>query len=560
MLRSDRSGTGVTVVFIALLSSPVMSDSGATPEAAATWLSILPPVCAIVIALLFKRVIPALLVGVVLGAWLIEGLTVSGFWRGLLSSFEVYVLNALANRDHAAILLFTMMIGGMVGIISRNGGMQGLVNTIARWADSARHAAIATASMGMAVFFDDYANTLVVGNTMRPVTDSKGISREKLAYIVDSTAAPVACIALVTTWIGYEVGLIGDSLSQIDGIDMDAYILFLHTIPYSFYPLLAIIFVFMVCWSGRDFGPMLAAEKRARLETGPRIPDEMPQENNDSGPIAAVEGRPHRAINAILPVVVLIGSVLVGLYVTGTQALEKESADMRDIIGASDSYRALLWASFLSVLCASILSMAQRILDLEAVVDAWYRGMRSMIMALIILILAWALGETTDILRTADFLVSKLGETLPAFTLPVIVFLLAAGTGFATGSSWGAMGILIPLVLPLTWAVLQSQGLANPEHMHILYSAISAVLAGAVWGDHCSPISDTTILSSLSSGCDHVEHVRTQLPYALLVGLTALFACSLPVALGMPWWLGLMIGVLILAVLLRAFGSVPNTE
>ena len=560
MLRSDRSGTGVTVVFIALLSSPVMSDSGATPEAAATWLSILPPVCAIVIALLFKRVIPALLVGVVLGAWLIEGLTVSGFWRGLLSSFEVYVLNALANRDHAAILLFTMMIGGMVGIISRNGGMQGLVNTIARWADSARHAALATASMGMAVFFDDYANTLVVGNTMRPVTDSKGISREKLAYIVDSTAAPVACIALVTTWIGYEVGLIGDSLSQIDGIDMDAYILFLHTIPYSFYPLLAIIFVFMVCWSGRDFGPMLAAEKRARLERGPRIPDEVPQENNDSGPIAAVEGRPHRAINAILPVVVLIGSVLVGLYVTGTQALEKESADMRDIIGASDSYRALLWASFLSVLCASILSMAQRILDLEAVVDAWYRGMRSMIMALIILILAWALGETTDILRTADFLVSKLGETLPAFTLPVIVFLLAAGTGFATGSSWGAMGILIPLVLPLTWAVLQSQGLANPEHMHILYSAISAVLAGAVWGDHCSPISDTTILSSLSSGCDHVEHVRTQLPYALLVGLTALFACSLPVALGMPWWLGLMIGVLILAVLLRAFGSVPNTE
>ena len=560
MLRSDRSGTGVTVVFIALLSSPVMSDSGATPAAAATWLSILPPVCAIVIALLFKRVIPALLVGVVLGAWLIEGLTVSGFWRGLLSSFEVYVLNALANRDHAAILLFTMMIGGMVGIISRNGGMQGLVNTIARWADSARHAAIATASMGMAVFFDDYANTLVVGNTMRPVTDSKGISREKLAYIVDSTAAPVACIALVTTWIGYEVGLIGDSLSQIDGIDMDAYILFLHTIPYSFYPLLAIIFVFMVCWSGRDFGPMLAAEKRARLETGPRIPDEMPQENNDSGPIAAVEGRPHRAINAILPVVVLIGSVLVGLYVTGTEALEKESADMRDIIGASDSYRALLWASFLSVLCASILSMAQRILDLEAVVDAWYRGMRSMIMALIILILAWALGETTDILRTADFLVSKLGETLPAFTLPVIVFLLAAGTGFATGSSWGAMGILIPLVLPLTWAVLQSQGLANPEHMHILYSAISAVLAGAVWGDHCSPISDTTILSSLSSGCDHVEHVRTQLPYALLVGLTALFACSLPVALGMPWWLGLMIGVLILAVLLRAFGSVPNTK
>jgi len=221
------------VIYLAIFT-PLAHAADAAPAAAASWLSILPPLLAIVMALAFKRVIPALFMGVFVGAWLIEGLTAGGLWRGFLASFETYVLNAVSDRDNAAIVLFSLMIGGMVGIISRNGGMQGVVNIIARWADTARHACLATASMGMAIFFDDYANTLVVGNTMRPVTDARRISREKLAYLVDSTAAPVACIALVTTWIGYQVGLIGDSLKGMPGLDMDAYLLFLNTIPYSF--------------------------------------------------------------------------------------------------------------------------------------------------------------------------------------------------------------------------------------------------------------------------------------------------------------------------------------
>jgi Na+/H+ antiporter NhaC len=547
----------ITIIFFSFgLAVPLPAlASSAAPGIAATWLSILPPLVAILVALLYKRVIPALFTGVLLGAWLIEGLTVGGFWRGLLSSFEVYVVNSLADRDNAAIILFSMMIGGMVGIISRNGGMQGIVNGIVRWADSVRHASLATAAMGLAVFFDDYANTLVVGNTMRPVTDANRVSREKLAYIVDSTAAPVACIALVTTWIGYEVGLIGDALQSMPGIEMDAYLLFLNTIPYSFYPILAILFVFMVAATGRDFGPMLAAEQTARIADGASRQLEDVDQNNDSAPITPVEDKPHRAINAILPVAVLILGVLGGLYVTGRANVEVAEPSLRDIIGAADSYRALLWASFLGVLTAAVLSLGQRILDLEETVDAWYRGLRSMLMALIILLLAWALGETTEILKTADFLVSVLGDSLPAFAVPALVFVLAAITAFATGSSWGAMGILIPLVMPLTWAVLKAQGLDGPDHLHILYSAVSAVLAGAVWGDHCSPISDTTILSSLASGCEHIEHVRTQLPYAFLVGITGLLTGTLPVALGMPWWLGIGLGAIILYTMLRLFGT-----
>ena len=179
----------------------------------ASWISIIPPLVAILLALLLRQVIPALFAGIWLGAWAINGFTLTGLWLGLLQSFQKHILNALADADHAAVILFSLMIGGTVGIISRNGGMQGIVNLIVTWADDARRASLATATMGLAVFFDDYANTLEVGNTMRPVTDSMNISRAKLAYIVDSTAAPVACIAFVTTWIGYEVGLIGDALS-----------------------------------------------------------------------------------------------------------------------------------------------------------------------------------------------------------------------------------------------------------------------------------------------------------------------------------------------------------
>ena len=539
-------------------SLPAFAD-GETPAAAGTWISLAPPLIAIVLALLLRQVIPALFAGVWLGAWAINGFTLGGLFTGLLDSFQKYILSAFANSDHASVILFSLMIAGTVGIISRNGGMQGIVNRIVSWADSARHACLATAAMGMAIFFDDYANTLVVGNTMRPVTDSMRVSRAKLAYIVDSTAAPVACIAFVTTWIGYEVGLIGEAISYIDSLDAEPYLLFLSTIPYSFYPLLAITFVFMVAATGRDFGPMHAAERYA-FEHG--FDDSDPGQSAlaaDCEPINPVEGKPQRAMNAVVPIMVLLLSVMGGLYVTGRAALDDQQASLRDIIGAAESYKALMWGSMLGMATAVVMTMAQRIMNLEEVVDAWYKGVRSLMYAMIILVLAWALGGVTDVLQTANFLVGILGDTLPVQVLPFLVFIIAALTAFATGSSWGSMGILTPLIIPLTWAVMQANGYTGPEHMHILYSSIASVLAGSVWGDHCSPISDTTILSSMASGCDHIQHVRTQLPYALLVGTVALGAGSLPVAFGLPWWLGLLAGAALLFVILRLFGRTADT-
>lgn len=545
----------IVYVFCLLFFSTHISATETTPEAAGSWIALIPPLLTIGVALALKRVIPALFLGIWMGAWAINDFGFVGLWTGLLDTFQVFVANALSNPDHTAIVLFSMMIGGMVGIISRNGGMQGIVNHIVKWADSARHACVATATLGLAIFFDDYANTLVVGNTMRPVTDSMRISRAKLAYIVDSTAAPVACVAVVTTWIGYEIGLIGDSIDKMPGLDAEAYLLFLNTIPYSFYPIMAVAFVFMVSASGRDFGPMLEAERRAQKEGSESagVSDANTQEANVLKP---VEGKPQRAFNAYIPILVMVMGVLVGLYVTGTKAVaDIADPSIQDIIGNADSYTALMWASLASMMAAALLSLGQRIMDLEDVVNAWFHGARDMLMAMIILILAWSLGEVTDVLKTADFLVSILGDALPVFIVPALVFILAAATAFATGSSWGAMGILFPLAMPLTWAVMVSQGQAGPDDMHILYSAVSAILAGAVWGDHCSPISDTTILSSLASGCDHMEHVRTQLPYAVLVGGTSILFGSVMTALGAPWWLGMGLGLLILWLVLRFYGQ-----
>jgi Na+/H+ antiporter NhaC len=527
-------------VFYLLLFSSLANATEAVPQAAGSWVAIVPPLLTIAVALTIKRVIPALFIGIWVGAWVINDFGLVGIWTG--------------------IVLFSMMVGGMVSIITRNGGMQGIVNHIVAWADSARHACIATWALGVAIFFDDYANTLVVGNTMRPVTDSMRVSRAKLAYIVDSTAAPVACIAVVTTWIGYEIGLIGDSLSKMEGLDTEAYLLFLNTLPYSFYPILAIIFVFMVASSGRDFGPMLESERRAQLH-GSDHDEPVRTSAQEVEILTAIKGKPQRAFNAFIPVLVMVFGVVIGLYVTGMEA----SADiaeptLKDIIGNANSYTALMWASLCSMMTAAVLSMSQKILSLEEVVNAWVHGVGAMLMAMIILILAWSLGEVTDILKTAEFLTSILGDTLPVFLLPTIVFILAAIAAFATGSSWGAMGILFPLVMPLTWAVMTAQGQAGPEHMHILYSSISAILAGAVWGDHCSPISDTTILSSLASGCDHIEHVRTQLPYALTVGGTAILFGSLMTALGSPWWLGISIGLVVLWLILRFYGKPSRIE
>ena len=547
------------------------------------WVSILPPLIAVFFALFFREVILSLFAGVFIGSWALFGFSGMGIFTALMKSVEYFILETFVDSGHAAVIIFSMLIGGMVAIISKNGGMLGVVNALSRFTNSARSAQLVTWFMGIAIFFDDYANTLIVGNTFRPVTDRFRVSREKLAYIVDSTAAPIAAIALVTTWIGAELGFIKDGLVE-SGLDKNEYLMFLQSLKYSYYPVFTIIFIFMLIYLRRDYGTMYSAEMRAR-KTGKLSSDNSVIQSSTEN-LNPDERTQTYAFNAIVPVATVILVTILGLVITGVNSLYGDmieaglelsgrslsevwnhmaafSAGNPDflmkigtLIGSSDSYTALLWASSCGVGIAMILTLGSKTLSMEGAVNAMLSGFKTMLPTMIVLILAWSLASTTEALHTSDFLISAFIDNLSAPWMPFITFLLAAVISFSTGSSWSTMAILYPLALPLTWSIGIDSGLEEAELLPIFYNVISVVLAGSVLGDHCSPISDTTVLSSLASNCHHIDHVKTQLPYAITVGMVALlFGGVLFALLPIPWYFNYVLGVVVLYLVIKFIGK-----
>lgn len=512
------------------------------------WISIVPTFIAIALAFISKSVIPSLFAAVWIGAWSLNGFKLEGVISSLLDSFHFYILNAMIERDHAIITLFTLMLGGMVGIVYRNGGMHGIIHYLIKKADTPKKGQLAVWLMGLLIFFDDYSNTLIVGNTSRLLCDKLKISRQKLAYLVDSTSAPVATIAIMTTWVGFQIGIISDSLPGLEGINESAYMLYLHSIPYSFYPFLAIAMVGIVIISGKDFGPMVNAEKSARLAKKHNSTNLEESSTSDNGDLFMKKNIPTNARNAIIPILVLIVSMFYFIITSGN------GKTIIEILSTSDIFGALMHSTLLSVVVAAILSISQKVLSINETLDAWFSGVKFMLPGIIVLVLAWALADISKDLNTANYIVSALGDTIPMSFLPCIVFLIAAATAFGTGSSWGVMAILMPLVIPLTWTIMINNSANTPENYHILYSSIACVLTGAVWADHCSPISDTTILTSMATGCELMDHVWTQMPYALSTGAAALFLGTLPASFGAPWWILLFLGVFSQVLVLYYFG------
>lgn len=568
-IRERRTGGGGAVVPCALRSMPTIlvlaavllpatawAQNGEETLATGTWLSLLPPVVAIALALLTRRVIPSLFAGLWVGAWFAWDVSITGIWHGLLSALDTWIIDALTDPYNMAIIVFTMLIAGMVGIISHNGGIKAIVDHIVGWAHNRRRGNVASGAVGTAIFFDDYSSMLVHGNAVRPMTDRLKIARAKLAYVVDTCAAPLATLMLVSTWVGFQVGLIGDATGQLEGYDIAAYGAFLNALPYMFYPLLAFIFMWLVIGTGRDFGPMAKAERQATSGGSLNYGDEIAEEAGDASDddLAAKKDIPLRTINAWLPVVVLVVATITGLFVTG------EGDTLRDVIGSADPFNTLLWGSLLAVLVAAVLSVSQGILSMQETVGAWFAGVRGVLEVLVILTFAWALSDVTQELDTAAFLAGVLGEAIPPGLMPAIIFVLAAAMSFAIGTSWGTMGILLPLAVPLTWTILQQAGMGDASGYAILHGTIAAVLAGAVWGDHASPISDTTVLSSATSRCGVAEHTNTQLPYALAVGGIAIVLGLLPVGLGLPVWLGLILGLVGVVALVWLVGRPIDDE
>lgn len=546
------------------LTGPGLSTPLA-PRVLPGWISLIPPLLAILLALVFREVVISLFAGIWLGALFLMGMNPV---TATLTSLDRFVLGALADdAGRLAIAMFSLLLGGMVGVMTRSGGTQGIVQALRPYATTRRRGQIMTWFAGMVIFFDDYANTLIVGNTMRPVTDRLRVSREKLSYIVDSTAAPIAVLALISTWVGFEISLIGTALENAAGQTTDPaarasllegaanpFAVFLHSIPYLFYPILTIAFVLMVAVTQRDFGPMLEAERRAGRGDGVLRPGSTPVADPSATIPDPPPGTTYRWYNAVIPVATVVICALAGIAYTGLEALEPGSYKIWDVVGAGDPFYSLLWASFAGCVVAMTLAIAQRILSTREAIDAWLGGLRAMLLAIVILVLAWGLGGVTEAMGTGTYLADLLGGSLPLPLLPVLVFIIAAGTSFATGTSWGTMAILFPVVVPLAVAMGAGVGFASGDGYTILLGAISSIMAGSIFGDHCSPISDTTVLSSMASACDHIDHVRTQLPYALLVAVIAMLIGDIPTAFGLSPIISIVVGLAILYGVLRVFG------
>ena len=495
-------------------------------------LSLLPALLAVVLALGTRNVLLSLFSACWLGGALVTG----SVFGGLYQVIDPWLLDAVADRDHVKVTLFSLFVAAMVGILSKSGGTSAMVQVLIRVATTRRRGMVVTWLAGMVVFFDDYANCLIVGSSMRALSDKLQISREKLAYIVDSTAAPIASVALVSTWIGYEVGLMGDGLAAAGITDIDAYAFFIQGIPYRFYSLFTIVFVGAIAFSGRDFGPMLQAEENL----------ELPQDEAES---SETEHPAWRALLAIVPIGVLILVTGAVLWIDGSAGAAPGAA-LFEVLGNADGYNAMLKGSLAGMLVAAILSLGTRSLKLKATFDAGLDGMGSLFEALAVLFLAWSLGTAMGELQAAAYLVDLLGDSLPAAMLPTAVFVVSAATAFATGSSFGTMGIVMPIALPLSFAL--------SDDPMIALAASGAVLSGACWGDHCSPISDTTILSSVGAGCQVSRHVKTQLPYAMLCGLVAVVLGTIPVGFGAPVWLVLPMGMVACVALVWGLGRAPK--
>lgn len=513
------------------------------------WFSIIPPLVAIVLAFVTKEVISSIISGLLAGIILIQ--FQKDHWFGLVKSpfilVDTYLPKALVpnpeggivDRGHISIIIFSVLIGGVSMLIQKNGGMTAMVQKLTKFANTKKRVQLLTYFLGILIFFDDYANTLIVGNTTRGLAKKHRISREKMAYLVDSTAAPIAALAFATTWIGAELTYIADSTKEIESLHMSAYALFLSSIPYSFYAILTLVFIPILIIKNLDFGPMRKAEKKADLS------------EQDNGNQQNIESDKNPLGLALWPLGILSIGTFIGLIITGfSQDVWSDSSlsffvKISKIIGNSNSYKALLWSSFISSIVAVLLSIGYKKLSLKQSVEALLTGYKSMIEAVVILILAWSLASVLEELGTSAFLEKLLVGYIPYQLLPAVVFLLAILVSFSTGSSWGTMAILFPLILSTSWKLFDSAELGMQAN-HLFYLTISSIMGGAVFGDHISPISDTTIMSSMATGCNHIAHVRTQMPYAISVGCIALFFGILPVSFGLSVWWALILSVLVM--------------
>lgn len=490
-------------------------------------LSIVPPLLAILLAVITRRVILSLFLGVWVGGIIFTG------GLGIAQALNWMVGN-IADSWYATLIVFNLLMGAGVGIIWKLGGSLALSNWAADKFKDERQVGIVTWLLGILIFFNDYANTAIVGSAMKDVTAKMRISKEKLSYIVDSTAAPVSTF-LISDWIAYQLGMIqkGYETAGITDIAPSTFTAFLNSIPFNLYCLFAIILVGIIVITRRDYGEMLDAEHRS-WTTGQII-------REDGQPMQTIEldiGEPKETKpmikSFVIPIFALVAITLIGVYLTGNGP-EK---GILDIVGDAAWVKSLMWGAFGMVVSGMAIGLGYGILDLDETMENFTNGLKIMITAVTILVLAWSIGTVTDKLGTAQFVINISEGIITPAMLPAVILMASAIIAFSTGTSWGTMAIVTPIAIPMAYEITGG--------FQMIYVIIGTTFSGAIFGDHCSPISDTTVLSSIFSGSDHIDHVRTQIYYALTALIDALILYIVYGLTGLSPFILIPIGIVIL--------------
>lgn len=494
------------------------AEAGEVSNMYATFWSLVPPLVAIILALITKEVYSSLFVGIVVGALFYSNFNLKQTYLTIFTNeTEGGLLSKLADGWNVGILIFLVVLGIMVSLMNKAGGSAAYGAWARQRIKTREGALLSTFMLGVLVFVDDYFNCLTVGSVMRPVTDTHKVSRAKLAYIIDATAAPICIIAPISSWAAAVAGVV----EGVNGLD-----LFIRAIPYNFYALLTIIAMLTLTITNFDFGPMRLHELNAQEKDDLYTTDSRPYADIAEG---VVTGK-GKVIDLVLPVIVLIACCVSGMIYTGG-FFEGES--FINAFAGSDASVGLLLGSTAALLITFLIYIPRRVLTFSEFMSCLPDGFKAMVPAILILTFAWTLSGITGLLGAKEFVAGLLASNVGMLQvlLPVIVFLIAIFLAFATGTSWGTFGILLPIVVPIL----------DPTS-ELLIITVAATLAGAVCGDHCSPISDTTIMASTGAQCDHINHVSTQLPYALTVAAVSAVNYILA-ALIQNWMINLPIAI-----------------
>ena len=540
------------------------------------WFSVIPPLIAITLAVITTRLFLSLGVAVGTGlllAWGQQEFSSNTYFTEIESvkaffsevvwfARAVTVGNDGIDLFNVWVILFVLFMMSMISVVIASGGIASSITILSRFAKGPRTTQLITAIMGTVIFIGDYSNAMLVGPTMRPITDKYKVCREKLAYIVDSTSAPIAGLAFVSTWIGYEVGLF-NSVAETIGLDSDGYSMFFDALPFRFYCILTILFVIINAISGRDYGMMRKAQIRARNTGEVSAPDAKVM-GGINADLASDYGR-SQILSAVIPISLLFGLILGGLWIDGhrnefldTVAKEtQESGSLlswsmwqfvlskpvytlsswRDALSNANNVKILASAAIIAFIAAIICARTLSKMGTSDISKAVKEGLSGTLLPIGIILCAWGIKASCDKLMTGPYIASLLSDVVSPLWFPALVFIVASLTSFATGTSWGTMAILIPTAIPVAYV------LDGNVYGITTIICLGAVLDGAIFGDHCSPISDTTILSAIVSSCDPMHHVRTQMPYALTVAVIALLCGYLPAALGLSSYIGILIGL-----------------